>query len=214
MAIAWQAVVVMPLMVWGFRTIRPVGVLLVTALVVLASCWIVPVSGMDYGEKSLIICRALEVLGGAFLALELWPEVRERLGVSRRGAALLVAVTFGCLVALLASGLGGRWLYRAAGLALVAIVVYAKPLQRWGGGRLASAATYAGGLSFAVYLLHEPVMLAIRGLTGAPTHISLPALALISSVVVGALAVLFTWGVGRVAAKRSSGRGASEGESR
>jgi peptidoglycan/LPS O-acetylase OafA/YrhL len=54
---------------------------------------------------------------------------------------------------------------------------------------------YAGGLSFATYLLHEPVMLAIRMLTGAPTHISLGSLATVSLVVVVALAVLFTRGL-------------------
>jgi peptidoglycan/LPS O-acetylase OafA/YrhL len=195
MAIAWQAVVVMPLLVLGFRRIRPAGVLAISAFVVLASCWVVPASGLGYAEKSLIICRGLEVLGGAFLALELWPEVREKLGVSRRGAALLVAATVACMVAMLATGLGGRWLYRAVGLALVALVVYAHPIQRFGGGRIARAAVYAGGLSFATYLLHEPVMLAIRMLTGAPTHISLGSLATVSLVVVVALAVLFTRGL-------------------
>jgi len=191
MAIAWQAVMVVPLMVWGMRRFSPVAVLVVTALTVLASCFVVPALGMDYGEKSLIICRALEVLGGAFLALELWPEVRERLGVSRRGALLLVLGTLACLVALLATGLGGRWLYRAAGLALVALVVYARPMQRWGAERMARAACFAGGLSFAVYLLHEPIMVIIRRATGAPTHISLAALAAISAVVVTAAAILF-----------------------
>lgn len=211
MAIAWQAVVVVPLMVFGFRRIRPAGVLAVTALVVLASCFVVPAAGLGYGEKALIICRALEVLGGAFLALEMWPEVRERLGVSRRGAALLVAATIACLVALLATGLGGRWLYRAAGLTLVALVVYAHPIQRWGSRNVARLATYAGGLSFAVYLLHEPVMLVIRHFTGAPTHISLGALAAISVVVVVPLAVLFTRAVARVGVSRQR-RDVGEGE--
>jgi peptidoglycan/LPS O-acetylase OafA/YrhL len=195
MAIAWQAVVVMPLMVWGFRRVRPAGVLVITTVVVVASCWLVPAAGLDYCEKSLIICRALEVLGGAFLALELWPEVREKLGVSRRGAALLVAATIACMVAMLATGLGGRWLYRAVGLSLVALVVYAHPIQRWGAGRVARAAVYAGGLSFATYLLHEPVTLAIRMITGAPTRISLGLLAAVSLVVVVVLAVLFTRGL-------------------
>lgn len=212
MAIAWQAVAIVPLMVWGFRRSRPAVVLVATALVVLASCYVVPVLGMDYGEKSLIVSRALEVLGGAFVALELWPEVRDRLGVSRRAVALLVAATFGCLVALLVAGLGGRWLYRAAGLALVALVVYAHPLQRWGGERVAKAACWAGGLSFAVYLLHEPTMLVIRRLTGAPTHISIEALSGISVVVVVALAVLFTRGVAWFGKQRARRRSASEGE--
>lgn len=217
MAIAWQAVLVAPLLVWGMRRLRPAGVLVATALVVLASCWVVPVLGLNYAEKALIVCRGLEVLGGAFLALELWPEVRERLGVSRGYAGLLVAATFACLVALLVAGLGGRWLYRAAGLALVAAVVYAHPLQRWGAAAVTRAAVYAGGLSFAFYLLHEPVMLVIRGWTGAPTHIALGALAAISLVVVGALAVLFThalaWlqGRRRVSAVASA---ASKGEAR
>jgi len=197
MAIAWQAVVTVPLMVWGMRRYGAAGVLAVTALVVLASCFVVPALGMDYGEKSLIICRALEVLGGAFLALELWPEVRDKLGVSRRGAALLVVGTFGCLVALLAAGLGGRWLYRAAGLALVACVVYARPMQRRGAERMARAACFAGGLSFAVYLLHEPIMVIIRRLTGAPTGISLASLAAISAVVVTGAAILFTMAFSR-----------------
>ena len=210
MAIAWQAVAVAPLMVLGFRRIRPAGVLAVTAVVVLASCFIVPALGLDYGEKSLIICRALEVLGGAFLALELWPEVRDRMGVSRRGTALLVLGTIGVLVALLVAGLGGRWLYRAAGLTLVALVVYAHPIQRWGAAGLARAATYAGGLSFAVYLLHEPVMLMIRGLTGAPSGITLGALAAVSLVAVVPLAVLFTRGVARATAYAS--RGADDGK--
>jgi peptidoglycan/LPS O-acetylase OafA/YrhL len=212
MAIAWQAILAAPLLLWGFRRIRPVGVLVVTALVVLASCWVVPAMGLDYAEKSLIVCRALEVLGGAFLALEMWPEVRERLGVSRVRAGLLVAATVACLVALLAAGLGGRWLYRAAGLTLAALVVYAHPIQRWGAGRLARAATFAGGVSFAVYLLHEPVMLVIRRVTGAPDHITLAALAAISLVVVGALAVLFTRGVARLGLVLSRRRLAAEGE--
>ncbi len=214
MAIAWQAVVALPLMVWGFRRIRPAGVLVVTALVVLASCWVVPALGLDYGEKSLIVCRALEVLGGAFLALEMWPEVRERLGVSRAQAGLLVAGTVAVLVALLVGGLGGRWLYRSAGLTLVALVVYARPIQRWGGDAVARAAAYAGGLSFAVYLLHEPVMLLIRHVTGAPTQISLGALAAISFVVVGTLAVLFTKAVASVGAARRTRAGNVEGEGR
>jgi peptidoglycan/LPS O-acetylase OafA/YrhL len=212
MAIAWQAVAVVPLLVWGFGRIRPAGVLAVTALVVLGSCYVVPALGMDYGEKSLIVSRALEVLGGAFLSLEMWPEVRDRLGVSRRTAALLVAATIACMVALLVAGLGGRWLYRAAGLALVALVVYAHPIQRWGAERLAQATCLAGGLSFAVYLLHEPVMLVIRRLTGAPTAISLAALASISVVVVVALAVLFTRGVAWFGHRRALRRTASEGE--
>lgn len=212
MAIAWQAVVVMPLVVWGLRRIRPAGVLVVTALVVLASCRFVPALGFAYGEKSLIVCRALEVLGGAFLALELWPEVRDRLGVSRRGAALLVAATIAALFALLAAGLGGRWLYRAVGLALTAIVVYVRPIQRWGAERLARAAAYAGGLSFAVYLLHEPTMGIVRRLTGAPTHISLGALAAISVVAVGSLAVLWTQGIAWFGRDRARRRLAWEGE--
>jgi peptidoglycan/LPS O-acetylase OafA/YrhL len=184
----------------------------VTALVVAASCRFVPALGFAFSEKSLIACRVLEVLGGAFLALELWPDVREKLGVSRRGAALLVVATIACLFALLATGLGGRWLYRAVGLTLTALVVYARPIQRWGAERLARAAAYAGGLSFAVYLLHEPTMGIVRRLTGAPTHISLGALAAISVVAVGSLAVLWTWAVAWVGRQRARRRLASAGE--
>ena len=194
MAIAWQVVLVAPLMVWGFSKIRPAGVLAVTALVVIASCFAVPALGMDYAEKALVISRALEVLGGAFLAFEMWPEVREKAGVSRRGAALLVAGTFAVLVGILAFGLGGRWLYRAAGLALTAHVVYWRSIERSGVAWLARAGAYAGGLSFAVYLLHEPVMLAIRHISGAPGNITIGLLAAISLIAVGLLAVLFTRG--------------------
>jgi len=212
MAIAWQAVLVAPLLVWGMRSrIRPAGVLVVTALVVLASCFAVPSLHLDHCEKALIFSRALEVLGGMFLGLELWPDVRERVGVSRRGAALLVAGTLACLVALLVGGLGGRWLYRAVGLALVACVVYLHPIQRWGGARLARFATYAGGLSFAFYLIHEPTMLVIRRLTGAPTHISIGVLAAISIVVVTTLTVLFSAGYSRVGKARANRRAVSEG---
>jgi peptidoglycan/LPS O-acetylase OafA/YrhL len=202
MGIAWQVVVVVPLMVWGLRRVRPAGVLAVTAIVVTASCWVVPWLGLYYAEKSLVVCRGLEVLGGAFIALEIWPEVREKLGVSRREAALLVAATIACLVALLAFGLGGRWLYRAAGLALTAIVAYGRVIERSGIGRLARFAVYLGGLSFAVYLLHEPVMILIRRLTGAPAGISIGALAALSLVVVAALAVLCTRGTAWLANAR------------
>jgi peptidoglycan/LPS O-acetylase OafA/YrhL len=209
MAIAWQAVLIVPLMVWGFRRIRPAGVLVVTALVVLAGCFFVPALGYAYGEKALIVGRGLEVLGGAFLALEMWPEVREKLGVSRRGAALLVAATYACMVALLVAGLGGRWLYRSTGLALTALVVYAHPIQRWGSARLARAAAYAGGLSFAVYLLHEPLMGMIRRFTGAPTHITLGLLAVISTFVVGAMAIMVTEGMARFSRARARRRAAA-----
>lgn len=191
-AIAWQVVVVMPLLVLGLRRLRPAAVLALTALVVAASCLAVPAAGLAYAEKGLIVSRALEVLGGAFLALELWPEVRERLGVSRAGAAWLVVATVGCLLALVALGLGGRWIYRAAGLALVAAVVYGRPLERLGAVRTARWAVWGGGMSFAVYVLHEPVMLVVRRATGAPTHISLAALAAVSLVAVMTVAVLFT----------------------
>jgi peptidoglycan/LPS O-acetylase OafA/YrhL len=211
MAIAWQVVLVVPLMVWGLRCVRPVGVLAVTALVVLASCWAVPQMGLGYAEKSLIVCRGLEVLGGVFLALEMWPEVRERLGVSRREAATLVAVTIACLLGLLVAGLGGRWLYRAAGVSLVAVVVYARVIQRSGVVWLARGAVYLGSLSFAVYLLHEPVMILVRNLAHAPHGISIGALAAISLVVVGALAVLFTRGAARLGAARPRRR-VPEGE--
>jgi peptidoglycan/LPS O-acetylase OafA/YrhL len=218
MAIAWQVVLVAPLLVWGMRgRVRPAGVLVATALVVLASCWAVPALGLNYAEKALVFCRGLEVLGGAFLALELWPEVRERLGISRGHAGLLVVATVACLLALLAAGLGGRWLYRAVGLGLVAAVVYLRPLQRWGAAAMTRAAVYAGGLSFAFYLLHEPVLIAIRGWTGAPTRIGIGALAAISLVVVGALAVLFThalaWLQGR-RSRRVAAFAASEREAR
>jgi peptidoglycan/LPS O-acetylase OafA/YrhL len=208
MAIAWQAVLVVPVMVWGFRRIRPVGVLVVTALVVLAGCFFVPALGYAFSEKALIVGRGLEVLGGAFLALEMWPDVREKLGVSRRGAALLVAATVACMVALLAAGLGGRWLYRSAGLALTAAVVYARPIQRLGGAYTARA-VYAGGLSFAVYLLHEPLMGMIRRFTGAPTHIALGTLAVISTLVVGAMAIMVTEGMSRFARARARRRAAA-----
>lgn len=190
-AIAWQVVVVMPLLVLGLRRLRPAGVLALTAAVVLASCFAVPVAGLAYAEKGLIVSRALEVLGGAFLALELWPEVRERVGVGRLEAGLLVLATVGCLLGLSAGGLGGRWLYRAAGLLIVAVVVYWRPVERFGTARVARWAGWAGGLSFAVYLLHEPVMLVVRRLTGAPTRISLASLAAVSLVLVIIVAVLF-----------------------
>jgi len=194
MAIAWQVVLAAPLMVWLMRRIRPAGALAVTAAVVIASCYLVPLLGMTWdGEKSLIVARALEVLGGAFLALELWPEVRERLGVSRRGAALLVAGTIAVIFGMYFTGLGGRWLYRGAGLALVAAVVYARPLQRLGRARLSALAVTAGGASFALYLLHEPVMSIIRRLTHSPDHISIWLLGLISLVTVTPLAVLFSY---------------------
>jgi peptidoglycan/LPS O-acetylase OafA/YrhL len=212
MAIAWQAVLVAPLMVWGFRKVHPAGVLALTALVVLASCWVVPALGLSYGEKSLIVARALEVLGGAFLAFELWPEVREKAGVSRGGAALLVAGTFACLVALLVAGLGGRWLYRAAGLALVAAIVYARAFERSGGRWPARAAVYGGGLSFAFYLLHEPAMLLVRRLTGAPAHITIGALAAVCLVAVSAVAVLFTEGHSRARGAIARRRAAREGD--
>ncbi|HEY5505907.1 MAG TPA: acyltransferase [Coriobacteriia bacterium] len=211
MGIAWQVVVAAPLLVLGMRRIRPVGVLVLTALVVLGTCWAVPALHLDYAEKALVFCRALEVLGGMFLALEMWPEVRERLGVSRRHAAWLVAGTIACLVALLATGLGGRWLYRAAGLALVAIVVYAHPIERWGARRLGRIAVYGGGFSFAVYLIHEPVLLVMRRLTGAPAGISIGTLALISLPVVGLLAVLCTEGVARIGKSRARRMTSSEG---
>ena len=70
MAIAWQVVLAVPLMVWLMRRIRPAAALAVTAVVAIASCYLVPLLGMTWdGEKSLIVARALEVLGGAFLAL-------------------------------------------------------------------------------------------------------------------------------------------------
>jgi exopolysaccharide production protein ExoZ len=194
MGIAWQVVLAVPLMVWAMRRIKPVGALAVTTVVVVASCYLVPLVGAPYDlERALIVGRALEVLGGAFLALELWPEVRERLGVSRRGAALLVTSTLGVIVALYATGLGGRWLYRAAGLAIATAVVYARPLERLGWARLSALAVTAGGASFALYLLHEPVMSVIRRLTHSPTHISLLWLGVISLVVVVPLAVLFSY---------------------
>jgi peptidoglycan/LPS O-acetylase OafA/YrhL len=213
MAIAWQAVLVVPLMVWGFRTIRPAGVLAVVALVALVSCLAIPAAGFSYAEKALVVSRGLEVLGGAFLAFELWPEVREKAGVSRRGAALLVIATFGCLVALLAAGLGGRWLYRAAGLALVAAVVYARPIQRSGARTLARVAAYAGGLSFAFYLVHEPAMLVIRRFTGAPAGISLPVLATVCAGVVPLVAVLFSASAARLWTALSRRGSVAEGES-
>jgi len=212
MGIAVQAVLVAPLMLWMIRRITPWGALAVTAAVVVASCFVVPALGFDFSEKALIICRALEVLGGMFLALEMWPDVREKLGVSRRGAAALVTATFAILVIMLATGLGGRWLYRAAGLAVVAAVVYLHPMQRFGSARLAKWAAYAGGLSFAFYLIHEPTMLVIRRLTGAPNHIGLGLLAAISFVVVSVLAVIFTEGVAR-AGKRRAGATATGGVS-
>lgn len=211
--IAWQVVACMPLLVFGMRRLRPAGVLVVTALVVLASCYFVPAAGLAFSEKSLIFCRALEVLGGAFLALELWPEVRERLGVSRREAGLLVVATIGCLLLLLLTGLGGRWIYRAAGLGIVAAVVYARPLQRLGAARVASLAVWGGGMSFAFYLLHEPVMLVVRRLTGAPSGISLAALAAVSLVAVMMVAVLFQKGSTAFSA-RASARRRAKGESR
>jgi peptidoglycan/LPS O-acetylase OafA/YrhL len=195
-------------MVWGMRRIRPAGVLAVTSAVVIASCCVVPALGLGYAEKALIVTRALEVLGGAFLAFELWPEVRERAGVSRRETALLVAATFAVLVGMLAFGLGGRWLYRAAGLALTAAVVYGRAIQRAALPWLTAAAVTAGGLSFAVYLLHEPVLIAIRLHTGGPGRISLPVLAAVALVAVVALAVLFTGGLawlGRVRSRPAVG---------
>ncbi len=93
------------------------------------------------------------------------------------------------------TGLGGRWLYRAAGLALVAAVVYARPIQRLRGRRIAALAVAGGGASFAVYILHEPLMLVIRRVTGAPQDISLLWLGVISLVVVVPVAVLFNRGV-------------------
>jgi len=192
MAIAWQVVVVMPLLVWAMRRWRPAIALVATVVVVVAGCYLVPLLGMTYdGEKSLIIGRVLEVLGGAFVALELWPEVRERLGVSRRGAAALIFATTAVLAGMFFVGLGGRWLYRAAGLALVAAVAYARPLELLGAARLSGFAVAGGGASFALYLLHEPVMLVIRQLTGAPGNISMLALAAIALVVVVPLALLF-----------------------
>jgi peptidoglycan/LPS O-acetylase OafA/YrhL len=197
MAIAWQVVLVMPLLVWAMRRWRPVGALVATVAVVLAGCYLVPLLGMTYdGEKSLIVGRVLEVLGGAFVALELWPEVRERLGVSRRGAAVLVFATIAVLTAMFFAGLGGRWLYRAAGLALVTAVVYARPLERLGAARLSALAVAGGGASFALYVLHEPVMLVIRQVTGAPGHVSIFALGAIALVVVVPLALLFDRAVG------------------
>jgi peptidoglycan/LPS O-acetylase OafA/YrhL len=202
MAIAWQVVLTVPVMVWAMRRIRPAGVLAVTAAVVIAGCYLVPLLGMQYdGEKSLIVGRALEVLGGAFLAFELWPEVRERLGVSRRGAALLVVATVAILAGMYFAGLGGRWLYRGAGLALTAAVVYGRPIERLGRARLASIAVAGGGASFAIYILHEPLMLVIRRLTGAPLDISLLWLGVLSLVVVVPVAVLFNRGVEAVQAR-------------
>lgn len=192
MAIAWQVVLVAPLMEWGMRRVRPWGVLAITAAAVVAGCYLVPLLGMDYdGEKSLMVGRALEVLGGAFVALELWPEVRERLGVSRRAAAGLIVATVAILVGMYFTGLGGRWLYRAAGLALVAVAAYARPLARLARVRMSAWAVAGGGASFAVYILHEPVMLLLRRLTGAPQHISMAMLALASLAAVLPLAVLF-----------------------
>ncbi len=209
MGIAWQVVLVVPLMVWGMRRFRPVVALAATAAVVMASCYLVPLIGAPYDlERALIVGRALEVLGGVFLALELWPEVRERLGVSRREAALLVVGTIALIAGMYVTGLGGRWLYRGAGLALVAAAVYARPLERWGTAKLSALAATAGGASFALYLLHEPVMSVIRRATGSPTHISLFLLGLISLVVVVPLAVLFSYAerawTGRAAARAKS----------
>jgi peptidoglycan/LPS O-acetylase OafA/YrhL len=114
-------------------------------------------------------------------------------GVTRRGAAVLIAATVAVLAGMYAAGLGGRWLYRAAGLTLVAAVVYARPLERLARARVSALAVAAGGASFALYLLHEPAMLLIRRLTGAPGHISLAWLAAISLVATSTLAVLFTY---------------------
>ncbi|HEY5506500.1 MAG TPA: acyltransferase family protein [Coriobacteriia bacterium] len=204
-AIAWQVVLVAPLMVWGMRRLRPWGLLAVTAGIVIAGCYLVPLLGMHYdGEKSLIVGRALEVAGGAFLALELWPEVRERLGVGRGHAAGLVLATVAILAGMYFTGLGGRWLYRAAGLALTAAVVYARPLERLGHARPAALAVAAGGASFAVYILHEPIMLLVRRASGAPDHISLLALGALSLVVVVPVAVLFDRAIGVVQARASA----------
>jgi peptidoglycan/LPS O-acetylase OafA/YrhL len=212
MGIAWQVVLVMPLIVWGFRKVRPAGVLAITAAVVLASCYLVPALHLDYGEKSFIIARALEVLGGTFLAMELWPEVREKVGVSRAQAGVLVASTFGCMIVLLAGGLGGRWLYGAAGLALVALLVYARPIERAGVSFLTRAALYGGALSFTFYLLHEPIMLIVRHYTGAPGRIWLGPLAAICLVAVSLATVLFSAGTARVGKAVARRRQAADGE--
>jgi peptidoglycan/LPS O-acetylase OafA/YrhL len=206
MGIAWQVVLVVPLMVWAMRRFGPLVALAGTAAVVIASCYLVPLIGAPYDlERALILGRALEVVGGVFLALELWPEVRERLGVSRRQAALLVVGTIVLIAGMYVGGLGGRWLYRGFGLAVVAVIVYVRPLERWGGARLSALAVSAGAASFALYLLHEPVMSIVRRVTGAPTHISLPLLGLISLVAVVPLAVLFSYAeralTGRAAAR-------------
>jgi peptidoglycan/LPS O-acetylase OafA/YrhL len=209
MGIAWQVVLAVPVMVWGMRRFRPVIVLVVTAGVVIASCFLIPLIGAPYDlERALIVGRALEVLGGAFLALALWPDVRERLGVSRREAVLLVTGTIAVIACMYVVGLGGRWLYRGVGLALVAAVVYIRPLERWGGARLSELAVTGGAASFALYLLHEPAMSVIRRATGSPTHISMLLLGLISLAVVVPLAVLFShaeraW-IARAAARATS----------
>jgi peptidoglycan/LPS O-acetylase OafA/YrhL len=212
MGIAWQVVAIAPLIVWGIRKIRPSGVLVITALVVLGTCYAIPALGVDYAERSLILARGLEVLGGVFLAFELWPEVRVKARVSRRHATFLVVATDMCLFGLLVFGYGERWLYRAVALALAAVIVYARPVERSGLRWLARAGVYAGGISFAFYLLHEPTIVLVRRLGHVPTGSPMVVIAAISFVAVTVLAVLFSSGEDRVRAAIRARGSACRGE--
>jgi peptidoglycan/LPS O-acetylase OafA/YrhL len=206
--LAWQVIVTAPLVVWGIRRFGAWVVVGVAGAVALSTCFVLVPLGIAYAEKTLVVCRILEVVAGAMLACELWPEVGDALGVDRRTAGLAMATTGALLAGLAFAGLGGRWVYRAVAVALVGGVMYARVIERSGKQRAARLACWLGGLSFVFYLVHEAVIKALWGSGVGPGVAPFAVGTAVALVLSTAIAVLFTKGAARLRASRVSRAGA------
>lgn len=205
--LALQVILVMPAVVWGLKRFGPWAVLGAAWALALTTCFALAPLGIGYAEKSLIACRGVEVVAGALLACELWPDVAAGLGITRRTAGLALGVAAVSLLGLGTVGLGGRWFYRGAAILLAAAVVYARAIERSGAKWLAAIAVAAGAVSFAFYLVHEAVIKGVWALAGGAGRVQFALGTTVALVVATLLGVLFTRGTS--AARKRFGRARS-----
>jgi peptidoglycan/LPS O-acetylase OafA/YrhL len=137
--------------------------------------------------------RAYQLLAGALLAMALRPE---RLALTRRGETTAEAVAIAGLVGvlLLGSGLLNLSVSRRGVAAVLATVLLIGGLTVAAGGRIRgvlsrSTPVYLGRISYATYLWHWPVIIAVTTLF-AVTPIELAAIAGVTATALAALSAV------------------------
>jgi peptidoglycan/LPS O-acetylase OafA/YrhL len=152
-ALAWQVVVVAPLLVTGARRMGPLFMSAIVAMVaVAASHWAVGLHGALF-ERMLVTSRLTEVWGGMLLAGVMWDDVRGRLGGGSRRRWLVAAVVV-IFFEIAAATFATWWVARGVGMLVVVVLGAAAPVARTAPARAVSLIRWLGALTYPFFLTH------------------------------------------------------------